>query len=114
MRLRSLRAFLHEYRVHFSAGVDSPGDIGHIPRTMRAYAMQGTPTTLLIDVRGYLPPLVFGAHEDLLLGAELQMLLMEAPAGRDGEEASEPSETPRTKSAKPGDAHDCDESRCRT
>jgi thiol-disulfide isomerase/thioredoxin len=88
MQLPSLRAFLHEYRVRFPVGVDAPGDDDHIPKTMRAYAMQGTPTTLLIDARGYLRRQVFGAHEDLLLGAELQALLMEAAAaGTDDDEA---------------------------
>lgn len=81
MRVASLRAFLHEYRVRFPVGVDEPADDGDpIPQTMRAYAMQGTPTTVLIDARGRLRRQVFGAHEDLLLGAELQALLMEAQA----------------------------------
>jgi len=81
MRVESLRAFLHEYRVRFPVGVDAPTDDGDpIPQTMRAYAMQGTPTTVLIDARGRLRRQVFGVHEDLLLGAELQTLLLEARA----------------------------------
>lgn len=81
MQLPSLRAFLHEYRVEFPVGVDAPGDGDDpIPRTMKAYAMQGTPTTVLIDARGYLRRQVFGIHDDLLLGAELQTLLLEAMA----------------------------------
>ncbi len=81
MRVESLRAFLHEYRVRFPVGVDAPTDDGDpIPQTMRAYAMQGTPTTVLIDACGRLRRQVFGAHEDLLLGAELQALLLEARA----------------------------------
>ena len=79
MQLPSLRAFLHEYRVDFPVGVDVPGDGDDaLPRTMRAYAMQGTPTTVLIDARGYLRRQVFGVHDDLRLGAELQTLLLEA------------------------------------
>ncbi|MCC6644048.1 MAG: redoxin domain-containing protein [Polyangiaceae bacterium] len=79
MRLPSLRAFLHEYRVKFPIGVDAPGIDGDpIPQTMRAYAMQGTPTTVLIDAAGRRRRQVFGAHEDLVLGAELQTLLLEA------------------------------------
>ena len=81
MRVESLRAFLHEYRVGFAVGVDAPTDSDDpIPQTMRAYAMQGTPTTVLIDARGRLRRQVFGVHEDLLLGAELQTLLLEARA----------------------------------
>ncbi len=75
----ALRAFLHEYRIRFPVGVDAPGPQGDpIPRTMRAYAMQGTPTTVLIDARGRLRRQVFGVHDDLLLGAELGALLLEA------------------------------------
>ena len=80
MGLESLRAFLHEYRVRFPVGVDAPGPDGDpMPRTMRAYAMQGTPTTLLIDAQGRLRRQVFGVHDDLLLGAEIGTLLAEAP-----------------------------------
>lgn len=79
MKVESLRAFLHEYRVRFPVGVDAPDPGGEaIPQTMRAYGMRGTPTTILLDARGRLRRQVFGAHDDLLLGAELQTLLLEA------------------------------------
>jgi thiol-disulfide isomerase/thioredoxin len=79
MKVASLRAFLHEYRVRFPVGVDAPSDTAEpIPQTMKAYAMQGTPTTVLIDARGRLRRQIFGVHEDLALGAELQTLLLEA------------------------------------
>jgi peroxiredoxin len=79
MGLASLRAFVHEYRVLFPVGVDAPGPGDDpLPRTMRAYAMQGTPTTVLIDARGRLRRQVFGVHDDLLLGAEIGTLLAEA------------------------------------
>jgi hypothetical protein len=75
----SLRAFLHEYRVQFPVGIDTPGADGDpIPCTMRAYAMQGTPTTILIDAQGRLRRQVFGIHDDMLLGAEIGTLLVEA------------------------------------
>jgi hypothetical protein len=45
---------------------------------MRAYAMQGTPTAILIDAQGRLRRQVFGQYDDLLLGAELGALLVEA------------------------------------
>jgi peroxiredoxin len=86
MGIESLRAFLHEYRVRFPVGVDAPGPDGDpMPRTMRAYAMQGTPTTLVIDTRGQLRRQVFGVHDDLLLGAEIGTLLAEAPRRSDAE-----------------------------
>lgn len=81
MKVESLRAFLHEYRVGFPVGVDAPDPAGRpVPQTMAAYRMRGTPTTLLIDARGRLRQHAFGAHEDLVLGAELQRLLTEAEA----------------------------------
>ncbi len=92
MRVESLKAFLHEYRIRFPVGVDAPDpDGGLIPKTMRAYAMQGTPTTILIDARGRLRRHVFGTHDDLLLGAELQTLLLEASADK---HVAAPMETP--------------------
>ncbi len=79
MRVESLRAFLHEYRVRFPVGIDAPDPDGEpIPQTMRAYHMRGTPTTILIDASGRLRRQVFGEHPDLVLGAELQTLLLEA------------------------------------
>ena len=82
MGLESLRAFVHEYRISFPVGVDAPASDGPIPRTMQAYAMQGTPTLVLIDAQGRLRRQVFGVHDDLLLGAELATLLAEARAPR--------------------------------
>lgn len=79
MRVSSLRAFLHEYRVQFPVGIDAPDPNGEpISQTMRAYAMRGTPTTVLIDARGRIRRHHFGVHDDLLLGAELQALIGEA------------------------------------
>lgn len=104
MPLPSLRAFLHEYRVTFPVGVDAPGDGDRIPKTMRAYAMQGTPTTVLIDARGFLRRQVFGVHEDLLLGAEIQTLLLEA-------ESDSPSAS--TQGAEDTSSAGCDDVGCR-
>lgn len=74
----ALRAFLHEYRVTFPVGIDAPGlDGDPLPRTMRAYRMQGTPTTLLFDSFGRLRRSVFGVHDNMLLGAEISALLLE-------------------------------------
>lgn len=81
MQPHALEAFLHEYRVRFPVGVDAAAADGDpIPRTMRAYSMRGTPTTLLIDARGRLRQQVFGVHDDIALGAEIQTLLLEAAA----------------------------------
>lgn len=77
MTPNSLAAFLHEYRIAFPIGVDEADGAG-IPQTMRAYAMQGTPTTVLIDREGRLRRQKFGHLPDLLLGAEIMALLGEA------------------------------------
>jgi thiol-disulfide isomerase/thioredoxin len=75
----ALRAFVHEWRIGYPIGVDAPGPGGDpLPRTMRAYAMQGTPTSVLIDAEGRLRGQTFGTRDDLQLGAEIALLLAEA------------------------------------
>lgn len=75
----ALRAFLHEYRIGFPVGVDAPDPRGGaVPLTMQAYRMEGTPTTLVVDAEGALRRQIFGAWDDLALGAELGALLREA------------------------------------
>jgi peroxiredoxin len=76
----SLQAFLHEYRVGFPVGVDAPSPDGRlpIPVTMQAYAMQGTPTLLLIDHQGHLRQHAFGAVDDLRLGAAIATLVAQS------------------------------------
>jgi hypothetical protein len=85
----ALQAFLHEYRIPFPVGVDMPDGQDGIPRTMRAYAMRGTPTLILIDARGNLRHQHFGSVSDLTLGAEIAQLLLEAREER--ERVSSPS-----------------------
>jgi len=77
----ALEAFLHEYRIAFPVGVDRPADNGDpIPSTMRRYAMQGTPTLLLIDREGRLRRQTFGHISNLQLGAEIMALMRETGA----------------------------------
>ena len=78
MGVEALRAFVQEYRIRFPVGDDAPGPDGDaMPRTMRAYGMQGTPTIVLIDAQGRRRRQVLGVHDDLLLGAEIGTLLAE-------------------------------------
>lgn len=78
----SLEAFLHEYRIQHPVGVDRPhADGGPIPTTMRAYAMRGTPTTILIDAEGRLRQHWFGAVPDLSLGRAVGELLAQTTRG---------------------------------
>ena len=77
----ALEVFLKEYRIRFPVGVDSPDPSGAaIPQTMQSYQMQGTPTLVLIDAKGRRRAQYFGAHEELLLGAEIGTLLAERNA----------------------------------
>lgn len=101
----SLEAFLHEYRITFPVGVDQPsGDATGIPVTMMRYAMQGTPTTIVIDAQGKLRRQVFGAHEDMILGAEIATLLSEL----------EPRKVVPSASATSGAPTPCDDAGCAT
>ncbi|KRA35444.1 alkyl hydroperoxide reductase [Rhodanobacter sp. Root627] len=79
----SLAAFLHEYRYDFPVGVDAHDEGDPLPRTMRSYAMQGTPTLVLIDAEGCLRQQHFGVADDLALGASIGRLLAELPAAVD-------------------------------
>ena len=72
-----MEAFLHEYRYTFPVGVDAHAEGDSLPQTMRAYAMEGTPTLLLIDALGRLREQHFGLMDDLALGAALGGLLAE-------------------------------------
>jgi hypothetical protein len=74
----ALEAFLHEYRITHPVGVDVPGDDGNpLPLTMRAWAMQGTPTLVLIDRAGVVRLNHFGQVDDLQLGVLIGKLLSE-------------------------------------
>lgn len=102
MQLPSLRAFAHEYRIEFPIGVDAASKDGSpTPQTMALYKMRGTPTTVLIDARGRIRKMVFGAHDDLLLGAALQTLILEA--GQESDLTSDGGDEP---------AGDCDSGKC--
>jgi thiol-disulfide isomerase/thioredoxin len=77
----ALAVFVRARGLTFPIGVDEPDPAGGpLPLTMRAYAMQGTPTTVLIDRKGRRRAQLLGPHEDLRLGAALGALLAEAPA----------------------------------
>ena len=79
----SLEAFIHEYRITFPVGVDTPGKAA-LPQTMERYGLRGTPSLLLVDRAGALAAHHFGQLSALRLGAEIMSLLM-----RDGNEHGE-------------------------
>jgi len=76
----ALEAFLHEYRVTHPVAVDRPSAGDPIPQTMRRYAMQGTPTLMLIDRNGHRRWQEFGLIDDLSLGVWIGRLLAESTA----------------------------------
>lgn len=80
----SLQAWLEENQYRFPVAVDQAGEgVSGIPATMRAYAMEGTPTLALIDRRGQIRLRHFGHLPDLALGAMLGQLLDESDAPGD-------------------------------
>lgn len=70
----SLGPFLHEYRITFPVGVDTPGK-ATMPVTMERYGLRGTPSLLLLDKAGVLRAHYFGQISPLKLGAEIAALL---------------------------------------
>jgi peroxiredoxin len=73
----SLAAFIHEYRLSIPIGVDQPRDGSPMPVTMERYAMQGTPTAILIGRDGIIRHHGFGQEEDMALGARIAAALAE-------------------------------------
>jgi peroxiredoxin len=75
----SLKAFIHEYKIEFPVAIDEPSGVKSdpLPKTMRTYNLQGTPTLILLDRQGRLRKQKFGHEHDLILGAELMALMRE-------------------------------------
>ncbi len=70
-----LEAFLHENRVQFPVGMDLPSKDNAIPKTMAAYRLNGTPSTLLIGRDGILQLEHLGSMDDMALGAKITELV---------------------------------------
>lgn len=75
----ALRAFVHEYRLPFPIAIDRPRDGSQLPETMRAWALEGTPTLMVWDRDGQLALQHFGHLDDLRLGALLGGLIERRP-----------------------------------
>lgn len=106
----ALRAFLHEYRIALPVAIDAPVAGSPVPATMRAYALRGTPSLVVIDAAGRIRLDHFGAVDDLALGALLGQLTREAKltaaAARPGTAAARPAIDPLLEL-------DCSEAGCR-
>lgn len=83
MTPQALAVFIREFQLTFPIGFDLPGPAGPIPQTMSAYAMQGTPTLILIDRRGRLRKHAFGTEDDMRVGADIAFLLAERELSND-------------------------------
>ena len=101
----ALAAFLHEYRITFPVAIDEQSENGHLPVTMNAYGMRGTPTSILIDRNGNVRGHKFGQQDDMLLGAEIMSLVNETAVKPAAEPM--PSENPVT-----GDEEGCKDEGC--
>lgn len=73
-----LAAFLTEHGLTFPVAKDTVNG-GDIPKTMAAYEIQGTPTTLIFDRQGRLRRHYLGRVDDIRLAAEVMAFCMEAP-----------------------------------
>ena len=71
----ALEAFLFEYRIPFPVAVDQHDESGKLPLTMRAYAMRGTPTTVVVDPDGNIADQLFGQVSELKLGSLIGSLM---------------------------------------
>ncbi|HKO87890.1 MAG TPA: redoxin domain-containing protein [Burkholderiales bacterium] len=77
----ALAAFVLEQDLRFPIGIDKQPPDNGLPLTMRAYGMQGTPTTILIDTVGRIRMQRFGASDVSTLFASIDILIDEARAG---------------------------------
>ena len=84
----ALRAFVHEYRLPFPIAIDRPREGALLPETMRAWALEGTPTLMVFDREGRLALQHFGHLDDLRLGALLGGLIERRPPGCEQAEAA--------------------------
>ena len=79
MNAEALQVFVHDYGLSFPIGIDQPPKRGHVPLTMQAYALRGTPSLVVLDREGHIRLNHFGHLDDLRLGAMLGRLIEERP-----------------------------------
>lgn len=79
----TLKAFLREYRIKHPVGVDLADDHSDTPITMQRFALQGTPSFILIGRDGSVMHQQFGVEDDLAVGAWIAMALYARISGPD-------------------------------
>ena len=73
----ALEVFIRDNGFTFPIAKDKPNGAG-LPKTMDAYEIQGTPTTLVFDRQGRLRRHYLGQVDDIRLAAEVMALVIEA------------------------------------
>lgn len=76
----ALLAFIGAQDLRFPIGIDAPSSDSSLPRTMRLYDMQGTPTLVVIDAQGRRRYQRLGHVSDAQLEALVASLLGEQAA----------------------------------
>ncbi|MDO5670998.1 MAG: TlpA disulfide reductase family protein [Corynebacterium sp.] len=71
----ALQVFLKEFGITFPVAIDRPGEV--LPKTMKRWQLEGTPTTMLVDRQGRVRQKWLGQVDDLALGVWLGVLLEE-------------------------------------
>jgi hypothetical protein len=79
----ALSDYIAEKHLTFAIGVDTPDGKDGVPRTMRALALDGTPSLVLVDRRGHIRMKRFGHVPDLELGAAIATLAAERATSAD-------------------------------
>lgn len=77
MGREALEVFVHGNRIDFPVAIDRPIAGQAIPSTMQRYGLRGTPSMLIIDRDGRLRETIFGAVDELALGAYVGRILAE-------------------------------------
>ena len=73
----ALGVFIHEWKLTFPVGIDQRLENEWMPETMKAYQLQGTPSTIVIDGKGKVRLCHFGHFEMEQLEVFLNKLVEE-------------------------------------
>jgi thiol-disulfide isomerase/thioredoxin len=76
----ALEVFLRGHPMDFPVAIDRPIEGQPIPATMQRYGLRGTPSMLIVDRDGRVRDIIFGAVNDLVIGAYIGRLLAEPVA----------------------------------
>lgn len=77
MQEKSLQAFLHEFRVRFPVGIDTPQANNPLPVSMEKFKLRGTPSWLLFNKKGELVINLFGRVEDAAFSTMVTQVIYE-------------------------------------